>query len=342
MNKQKMVIAAGNKYGSTTFGLAQGFRRHGWDVHEIDSNKFFSQYRSKLLKVLHRATLSFAVKDYNSQILEYVSIIKPNVFLTVKGSYLKKDTLAVIGQLGVLRINYYPDSRLAYAEVDQSTFNFYDQFITTKTFQVDYLKRVLGDDKVKFLHHGYVGSVHRPPINCSKSAYSTDVLYIGSHSAAKEKWLAKIVEKLPMVSLQIYGPRWGQVNKQSNLKSYIRPILLDPDSYATAVNNAKINLGIHMGVTDHSGWYDLVSTRTFEIPACKGFMLHVDNEEVRQLFTPGEEIDVFGNVAELCEKIKYYLAHEEIRKEMVERAYRRCVPAYSYDERARVIADWIV
>ena len=68
-------------------------------------------------------------------------------------------------------------------------------------------------------------------------------------------------------------------------------------------------------------------------------MLHVDNHEVRQLFTPGEEIDVFRDAEELCEKIDYYLAHDEVRREMVEKAYKRCVPAYSYDERARVIAD---
>lgn len=96
-----------------------------------------------------------------------------------------------------------------------------------------------------------------------------------------------------------------------------------------------------MGVADHTGWQDLTSARTFEIPACKGFMLHIDNEEVRGLFTPGEEIDVFNDVDELCAKIESYLAHDEEREAMIEPAYRRCVPAYSYDERARVISEWI-
>ena len=40
-------------------------------------------------------------------------------------------------------------------------------------------------------------------------------------------------------------------------------------------------------------------------------------------------------------KIDFYLANDKLREEMVEKAYQRCVPAYSYDERAKVIAGWL-
>ena len=68
-------------------------------------------------------------------------------------------------------------------------------------------------------------------------------------------------------------------------------------------------------------------------------MLHIDNAEVRSLFTPGEEIDVFATPDDLCEKIRYYLARPDERRAMIERAYARCVPAYSYDARAKAITD---
>jgi spore maturation protein CgeB len=112
-------------------------------------------------------------------------------------------------------------------------------------------------------------------------------------------------------------------------------------NYAQLVSAAKINLAIHMGTADGSGWQDLVSTRSFELPACKGFMLHVDNEEIRQLYDVGQEIDVFSSADDLCEKIRFYLDNDSIRLQMVEKAYHRCVPAYSYDQRARGIAKFI-
>jgi spore maturation protein CgeB len=82
-------------------------------------------------------------------------------------------------------------------------------------------------------------------------------------------------------------------------------------------------------------WEDLVSTRTFEIPAAKCFMLHIDNEEVRDLFNPGSEIDVFSSGEQLSNQIDFYLARPDLRAKLIERAYRRCVPAYSYDARAQ-------
>jgi spore maturation protein CgeB len=35
------------------------------------------------------------------------------------------------------------------------------------------------------------------------------------------------------------------------------------------------------------------------------------------------------------------LSNEKIRKAMIEKAYQRCVPAYSYDQRAKEIASLI-
>jgi spore maturation protein CgeB len=71
-------------------------------------------------------------------------------------------------------------------------------------------------------------------------------------------------------------------------------------------------------------------------------MLHIDNAEVRSMFEPGREIDVFANVDEMIDKIAYYLARPVLRREMIDRAYARCVPAYGYDARAELISRKIL
>ncbi|HET6513543.1 MAG TPA: glycosyltransferase [Thermodesulfovibrionales bacterium] len=238
-------------------------------------------------------------------------------------------------------VNYFPDCRMSYPGFDESILCGYDRIFTTKSFHVDYLKDRLGPDKVQFLHHGYMTGVHAPP-DLSAPLFNTDILYIGNHSLEKESWLFSVKRRFPRLRIKIFGNRWQNAHCSTILGESVTGGPVYGRDYAAAIHSAKINLGIHMGITDSSGWYDRVSTRTFEIPACKGFMLHVDNEEVRQLFVPGVEIDVFKNIEELFEKIEYYLVRDDIRREMVERAYNRCVPAYSYDARARVIADWLL
>jgi hypothetical protein len=323
-------------------GLANGFEAMGWKVYPIDLGSFSIKSESLVARIYKRLRKPVSIQQYNQAIRDCVSAMKPTAFLTVKGSNVSRETLEFIRAAGIASINYYPDAHFNHPGVDESLFSFYDRFYTTKSFQVDYLKRLLDPDRIEFMHHGFLQTFHTPPVTEPSEKFSTDIVYIGNHSLEKERWLAAIQQSAPKAQMKIYGNRWGNNASKKILGPSICCGPVYGSDYAAAIYGAKINLGIHMGVLDQSGWYDLVSTRTFEIPACKGFMLHIDNSEIRQLFTPGVEIDVFNNVDELCEKIDLYLSHNDLRLNMVESAFKRCVPAYSYDERARAIAKWIL
>jgi hypothetical protein len=151
------------------------------------------------------------------------------------------------------------------------------------------------------------------------------------------QWLEAIARWLPDVKLAVIGAGWTDPTKGTRLQSSVTGYQLVGDAYVRSVQQVKINVAFHMGPRRQRGWEDLVSMRTFELPACKGFMLHIDNGEVRALFEPEKEIDVFSTPEELCEKIRFYLTRPELRREMIERAYARCVPTHSYDTRAKVI-----
>jgi spore maturation protein CgeB len=71
-------------------------------------------------------------------------------------------------------------------------------------------------------------------------------------------------------------------------------------------------------------------------------MLHVDNDEVRTLYEPGREIDVFAGEEQLIERIGHYLANETERAAIAEAGHARCVPAYSLEARAGEIAALLV
>jgi len=112
------------------------------------------------------------------------------------------------------------------------------------------------------------------------------------------------------------------------------------DSYAKAICAAKINLALLSGKVRGSSRGDETTTRTYEIPACRGFMLHERSPELLELYSEGEEVTCFSSPQELAEKIDYYLVHPEEREAIAGAGHRRCVPAYSYDNRMEEILRW--
>jgi len=340
--QSRIVIAEDAWFGSTTFGIAQGFRKLGSEVAEVRPASAFVQGRSIPLRIFGRLIKPINIALYNKEILQTVAQFNADVLLTVKGAAILPKTLKILAELGVKTVNYYPDFRFTYADVDQSSFQFYDAFITTKSFQVDILKKTLGSSKVHFLHHGYCTDVHYPPMrNVLNSDDLPDVLYVGTYTRYKEELLSAVKKACPDIRFMIYGNGWDKAKHNNILHSSIvnRPVF--GLNYAQLVNASKINLAIHMGPADETGWQDLVSTRSFEIPACKGFMLHIDNYEIRSLYDVGQEIDVFSDAQELVEKIKFYLDQPLLRQQMIEKAFQRCVPFYSYEHRAQEIMQII-
>jgi spore maturation protein CgeB len=340
--KSNIVIAADSWFGSTTFGVAQGFRRMGWEVTEVSQSTSFVKGRSLPARIIGRLSKSINVALYNREILQAVDQLDAKVFLTVKGNNIKPETLKILESRGVKSINYYPDFRFSYDSVDKSTFSLYSLFITTKSFQLEALSKMMDKEKIHFLHHGYCSDVHYPPEESMlNQADVPDVLYVGTYTLHKEKLFIELIKACPDLRFQIYGNGWNHSKCSEILKPCLANRPVYAMNYSQLVNAAKINLAIHMGEADDTGWQDLVSTRSFELPACKGFMLHVDNPEIRQLYDVGQEIDVFSSVDDLCEKIRFYLANDLLRVKMVEKAYKRCVPAYSYDQRTREIASLV-
>lgn len=333
-----MVFAGEFWAGASGRGLSEGFRDLGWAVQEIDLRDFLARPGKDLLLRLASRLTRTTYQIYREKLLDECRTLKPDVFLTIKGVGITSDLLRRIEETGTRTVMYYPDLHFDYPGVSVKSFCEYDLFITTKTFHVNYLEELLGANRVAYVPHGYSGNVHRPPYaDMTEADFHAHVLYAGNHSTYKQQWIEEAVSSLPDATLQLVGNRWRESVADGPLA---RCAVLGERiglGYAEAIQTSCINIAIHFGPA--AGWEDRVSTRTFEIPACRGFMLHIDNDEVREFFEPGVEIDVFATPEELADKIRFYLAKPELRSQMIQRAYQRCVPAYSYGARAQEVAD---
>ena len=70
--KSRIVIAADSWFGSTTFGVAQGFRRLAWEVSEVNQSSSFVQGRSLPVRIIGRLTKPLNIALYNKEILRAV------------------------------------------------------------------------------------------------------------------------------------------------------------------------------------------------------------------------------------------------------------------------------
>jgi spore maturation protein CgeB len=166
------------------------------------------------------------------------------------------------------------------------------------------------------------------------------VVAIATHTAHKEAVLDGLVARMPGVDLRVWGNGWTERCRSARLRPYLEGVALNGTAYARALQAAPVNLAVMSGVVAGASRGDETTTRTFEIPACRGFMLHERSAELAELFVEDRDVACFDGVAELVEKIQFYLAHPDDRERIAAAGHARCVPAYSYDNRMRALLEW--
>ena len=119
-------------------------------------------------------------------------------------------------------------------------------------------------------------------------------------------------------------------------KSEMPDILKDKESlkinsYIDAENevfkayySAAVNLNITMASIE-SG----IPMRIFDIMSVGGFVLSNYQEEIEELYDIGREIEVYHDFDEMCDKAKYYLAHENERVRIGISGYLRTKDKYT-------------
>lgn len=76
-----------------------------------------------------------------------------------------------------------------------------------------------------------------------------------------------------------------------------------------------------------------VPLRIYDVLGCGGFLISNYQAELAEQFEVGKEIVLFESEEDLLEKIDYYLAHEEERRQIAENGYERVKREYSYQKR---------
>ena len=82
-----------------------------------------------------------------------------------------------------------------------------------------------------------------------------------------------------------------------------------------------------------------VNQRVFDCPAAGGFLLTDAQSEIEELFDPDSEVAVYHDFDEAREKLRYYRAQPQLRREIVQRARARILAHHTYAHRLERILE---
>lgn len=331
-------------WGSDARSAFAALRRMGHSVDIIDEAHFVpTEWESFVGRALRRTFRSTMVSELARRAGRLLHSLNPDALFVFKGNYVSANLIRDAKSAGTLTLNYYPDvSFLTHGPQLPKALVEYDHVFSAKTFGIDDM-RAHGVRSVDFLPPGFDPEVHRP-LELSDAEYRRfhcDVSFIGTWSPKKEATLAALVNALPQIRLRVWGNQWEKSETRS-LDGSVMGMGITGDDYARAICASKISLGLLSEARTGASSGDLITARTFQIPACGAFMLHERTSEAVQYFNEASEAEFFGSPSELVSKVERYL-DDDARRESIARSGRaRSLESnYSVDERMGHVVGWV-
>lgn len=313
----------------------------GYDHEFADENAYRYRVEGTLAhKLFYRATgrRPLSYRRFNRALLRRAEMFRPDVVLVVKGASISPETLRSIKGLGrPFLINFTTDDPFNPASSTGPLLRslpLYDLICSPRRAPIPEI-RALTQARVEYVRFGYKPSVHFPESvpTTLQDRYACDVAFIGGSDADRARYLRAIATEMSDVRLFLYGNAW---DRDPLLHRYARGFVYGRE-YRYAVGAAKIVLNL-VRRANRDGHV----MRTFEVPACGGFMLSDRTDEHQELFSEAVDAVFFEGLEELVTQVKRYLAATNDRVAISGRAHRSVVDgANSYADRLRQIIGFV-
>jgi hypothetical protein len=277
--------------------------------------------------------LTPGVFAFNREILRRAESFRPDVVWIEKGVYVFPRTLRALhrdrkallvyhntddwrGKVRPLRVHW----RYLLREIRR-----YDVHITSNWYNAEEFRRA-GFPRVHHMELAAHPGIRAPAVitEDDRQRLGSPVGFIGHWETASELLMLHLLRN--GIRLQIYGHNWERAAARDELRPALTGRTVWGEDYARTVLCFDINLGI---VSKQNRSH--TATRTFQVPALGGFLLHERNELVSRYYEEGEEIALFGSADELLAKCRHYLAHPEERRRVAAAGQRRCRESGYYE-----------
>jgi spore maturation protein CgeB len=347
MKRPLKILFVGPSFaGSNSTCFRDAFVELGCDVRTVDDEVVTAPPPDLFGRIVRRARRRASAEqigNLNRMLLVEASAFRPDFLFYVKGYYVLPDTINALRKYGPA-ISYMNDDMFS---PGISTFTFRDNIrlldliFTTKSFSVrEY--QAAGAPCAIYIPNAYDPKIHYPvkPSVSEYPIYNGDVTFIGMFTPSKADVLASVA-RLRDFQMNIWG-NWERMTRIDNWPASRRWRVLKPSvrgrsvfcaEMGKAIQASKITLGLLCREVR-----DLHTSRSFEIPACGGFMVAQRTEEHRMYFEEDREAVYFGSHEELIDKIRFYIGHDSCRERIAAAGYERVLrSAATYRDRALTV-----
>lgn len=273
----------------------------------------------------------------NAQIIQKVKEKDYDIVWIDKGITIFPETLKFIKAHSprTIIVSYSPDNMaLRHNQSRQyvECVPLYDHIITNKSYILDDMRR-LGAKDVRFVNNSYEKTFHHPRTlsDEDRSRIGGDIGFVGSWEQERCDSILYLAKH--GLNVRVWGGgKWLEYKgKYPNLT--IEDKGLYSEDYSKSFQAFKISLCFLRKMN-----FDQQTTRTVEIPACGGFMMAERTDEHRAMFAEDKEAVYFSSNEELLEKCRYYLSHEDERRQIASAGLTRCLTSdYSNEGMVRNI-----
>ena len=297
------------------------------DVFPFDSDHFFAKPLKFqwLNRIDYSLLLSSRYRKCNRALLQFCEKIKPDIIWVDKGFWVWPSTLKMLRKRGVFLVHHNTDSlnpekwyvKLAY-RLMRRTLPLFDLYFTTNL--QDY--RALSEKTKPQTNLTHIGYDHTrfnnsPILTSIKEQWNNELLFVGHYEKRTCDGIIALIEN--GLAIAVYGAGWNHAEEYDKLRDHVNFRRLNNEEYLYALKSAKIGLCF---VSQLNG--NQTAGRSFEIPACGTFLLAMRTNQHMDCYLEGTEAEFFSNNQELVQKARYYLEHDDRRKEIAHRGFQRC------------------
>lgn len=313
----------------------------GHEMVGIDTDPYI--YGNVFTRFHHHLNVGPGIHKLNSKIVVSVATSLPEIIWVDNKSFLTARTLRHIKKIlpAAKIINVITDditgSRKYAWRLGLKAASLFDCHFVQRSVNINELKDY-GANRVELCYRSFDPDFHRPVVLDASEwpKYKTRVGFIGTWEEDREAYIAFLINN--KVEVSVTGDGWPKGKYWNTIGPFYKGPSIYGEAYIKTING--MDIALHFLRNENRDEQD---SRTFEIPACKVFMMAERSTLHQQLFKENEEAVFFDSKAELLEKVQFYLNERKERNRIALNGYNKCFAAgYSHEDRLKNVIEQIV
>jgi spore maturation protein CgeB len=266
-------------------------------------------------------------------------------------SFVRPEVIRQIAGMGIVTVNWYCNASYQFHLVSEIA-PAYSYCLVPEKFRLD-------DYRAVDAHPVYCQEAANPDFYRPQDVpREYDIAFVGSAYGDRPAYVRALLDA--GLDAHVWGPGWSELARPSSRTARLRiagsrmklnalrrpppaPMLpsancgspLTDDEMVTMFSRSKICLGFSsVGDTGNTKQpIRQVRLRDFEAPMSGAFYILEYLDEIEEFFVPGKEIVCFDGSADLVDKCRYYLDHEEEREKIRRAGHERALRDHTWQRR---------